>query len=209
MLFFGCRCSFCFICYMFCAVFLFFLSFCGLSCDGVSGGGWGGGVGYFANMSVIEHKRVTCCAVCFCGLSCDRVSGGRVGGVGYFANMSVIEHKRVTCCAVCFCGLSCDGVSGGRVGGVGYFANMSTVSMAILSPSRERSHDIHRGKVGSCLKKTFWDSCWVRNLGEKQIYIKIDPTFFLLKKKNRCFTTAKNMFCKSHWNSGFQRLHNE
>ena len=43
MLFFGCRCSFCFISYMFCAVFLFFLSFCGLSCDGVSGGGWGGG----------------------------------------------------------------------------------------------------------------------------------------------------------------------
>ena len=73
----------------------------------------------------------------------------------------------------------------------------------------KRSHDIHRSKVGACLKKTFWDSCWVRNLGEKQIYIKIDPTFFLLKKKNHCFTTAKSMFCKSHWNTGFQRLHNE
>ena len=86
------------------------------------------GVGYFANMSeiehkrvnmlcsgmsVIEHKRVTCFALCFCGLSCHGVSGG--WGVGYCANMSEIEHKHVTCCALCFCVLSCHEVSGGGV----------------------------------------------------------------------------------------------
>ena len=37
---------------------------------------------YFANMSVIEHKRVACCALCFCGLSCHGVSGGRGGWGG-------------------------------------------------------------------------------------------------------------------------------
>ena len=51
--------------YMLCSVFLWSLLSLGF-----------GGVGYFANMSVIEHKRVTCCALCFCGLSCHWVSGG-------------------------------------------------------------------------------------------------------------------------------------
>ena len=51
------------------------------------GFGWGVGGEYFANRSVIEHKRVTCFALCFfpffgglcfCGLSCHGVSGGGV-----------------------------------------------------------------------------------------------------------------------------------
>ena len=63
--------SFCFICYMFCAVFLW--SFLSRGFGGV------GGVGNFANMSLIEHKRITCFALCFCGLSRHGVSGGGWG----------------------------------------------------------------------------------------------------------------------------------
>ena len=62
--------SFCFICYMFGAVFLWSLLPRGF-----------GGVRYFANMSLIEHKRVTCFALFFCALSCHGVLGGWGGGV--------------------------------------------------------------------------------------------------------------------------------
>ena len=95
------------VCAVYHCFFSFFcLCFCGLSCHGVSGGGWGGE--YFANRSVIEHKRVTCFALCFFPVFfwfvflwslLSRGFGG-VGGAGYFANMSVIEHKRVTCFAL-------------------------------------------------------------------------------------------------------------
>ena len=103
MFFLGCRtrCSFCFICYMFC-----------LFCHGVSGG-WG--VGYFANMSVIEHKRVTCCALCFCGLSCHGVSGGWGGGL-FCKHVCDRTQTRYMLCSVFLWSLLSRGFGGGGGG---------------------------------------------------------------------------------------------
>ena len=75
--------------YMFCAAFFWSLFEVSLVM-GFRGVGGGGGWGHFANMSVIEHKRVTCFVLFFFwsvflirGLSCHGVSGGW-GGVGVF-----------------------------------------------------------------------------------------------------------------------------